>query len=321
MVQPVYDITTHIIAQSRVNKDDMRAWLDSLGATEWPWDAPGIDDEGNEITDADVISGNTARSCYKSFGTELNPNITRTRKLWKEYFDNVLRSKHGSVLEHVTWTVAIEGCSRVFTAEMNRHRAGVAISEQSLRYIRFTPNTIRFWVPRALRTEPHEADQYAADTLLDMIRISSEQHVQASLQKWVDSYLSECDPESELDQRKRLSLNVMARAFQSTAQAYLALESIWSDQLSPSSPFKGKKAITSMMRRIIPMGVCTGSVYTVNIRAMRHIAAMRCSPSAEEEIADVIGSIMVRLAAEEPNLFGDFDRTDDGFWVPKYEKV
>jgi thymidylate synthase (FAD) len=65
-----------------------------------------------------------------------------------------MKQGHGSVLEHSVFTFAIEGVSRVFTAEMNRHRAGWAISEGSLRFIRF--DTIPFWLPDSVN--PKETD-------------------------------------------------------------------------------------------------------------------------------------------------------------------
>ena len=68
-----------------------------------------------------------AKRCYMSFEAGLNPNVTRVRKDLTEYLDNVLKSGHGSVLEHATYTFAIENVSRVFTGELNRHRAGVGI--------------------------------------------------------------------------------------------------------------------------------------------------------------------------------------------------
>ena len=48
------------------------------------------------------------KRCYQSFQTSLNPNITRIRKDYVTYFDNILASGHGSVLEHSVYNFAIE---------------------------------------------------------------------------------------------------------------------------------------------------------------------------------------------------------------------
>ena len=64
------------------------------------------------------------------------------------YFANILRSAHGSVLEHASYSFAFRNVSRVFTHELVRHRAGSAFSQESLRYVRLTD--IGFRVPPAL---------------------------------------------------------------------------------------------------------------------------------------------------------------------------
>ena len=60
----------------------------------------------------------------------------------------MLRSAHGSVLEHANYSFAFRNVSRVFTHELIRHRAGSAFSQESLRYVRLTD--IGFRVPPAL---------------------------------------------------------------------------------------------------------------------------------------------------------------------------
>src|SRR5918911_80226 len=65
-----------------------------------------------------------------------------------EYFENILSSAHGSVLEHASYSFAFRSVSRVFTHEIVRHRAGSAFSQESLRYVRLTD--IGFRVPPAL---------------------------------------------------------------------------------------------------------------------------------------------------------------------------
>jgi thymidylate synthase (FAD) len=52
------------------------------------------------------------------------------------------------VLEHANYSFALRNCSRVFTHELVRHRAGSAFSQESLRYVRLTD--IGFRVPEAL---------------------------------------------------------------------------------------------------------------------------------------------------------------------------
>ena len=67
------------------------------------------------------------RLCYVSYG--------KGRKTNAEYVDNIIASKHGSVLEHAVWNFIISGVSRSFTHELVRHRAGWAYSQLSQRYV------------------------------------------------------------------------------------------------------------------------------------------------------------------------------------------
>jgi thymidylate synthase (FAD) len=71
--------------------------------------------------------------------------VTKVRTDHDEYLRNILKQGHGSVLEHVSYSFVFHNVSRVFTHELVRHRAGTAISQESMRYVRL--EDIGFWVP------------------------------------------------------------------------------------------------------------------------------------------------------------------------------
>lgn len=108
-----------------------------------------------EGSDAERLVELAARRCYKSFEVGLNPNVTKIREDSRSYHENILRSAHGSVLEHANFTMAFEFVSRVFTHELVRHRAGCAYSQESLRYVRLTE--LGFWMPPEIRDNPQAA--------------------------------------------------------------------------------------------------------------------------------------------------------------------
>jgi thymidylate synthase (FAD) len=89
------------------------------------------------------------RLCYRSWVPGANVNVTRVREDSTEYLGNILRSGHGSVLEHANFSFIFDDVSRVFTHEMVRHRAGVAVSQESMRFVRLTD--IPFWFPEWAR--------------------------------------------------------------------------------------------------------------------------------------------------------------------------
>lgn len=96
----------------------------------------------NWKSDTDVAGQTVAefagRLCYLSFGPDaglegghkLIPGRTTNR----DYLTNILRTGHGSVLEHATWTFLIEGVSRALTHELVRHRH-LSYSQLSQRYV------------------------------------------------------------------------------------------------------------------------------------------------------------------------------------------
>jgi len=118
-----------LIGESTVNKEGLSAFLNHLGAPEWSSNAP---------TDIELLTEVYGRACYKSFGTELNPNITRVRGSNESYISNILEKGDGSVLEHGVANFFFCDVSRVFTHELVRHRVGTAMSQESLRYVRLT---------------------------------------------------------------------------------------------------------------------------------------------------------------------------------------
>ncbi|RNL86801.1 FAD-dependent thymidylate synthase [Halostreptopolyspora alba] len=85
--------------------------------------------------------------------------------------------------------------------------------------------------------------------------------------------------------------------------------------------FAEKKHKTSFMRRFAPEGVATGLVWTANVRTLRHTIENRTAPGAEEEIRLLFSRVGETVSAEAPSLFGDYEVTEDGAWVPQWRKV
>src|SRR5690349_13655470 len=68
------------------------------------------------------------RICYMS---QHNPPNRSTA----EYLENIKKQGHGSVFEHSTYVMLIEGISRSCSHELVRHRAGWGYSQLSQRYV------------------------------------------------------------------------------------------------------------------------------------------------------------------------------------------
>jgi thymidylate synthase (FAD) len=81
-----------------------------------------------QATDGERIAEFAGRLCYMS---QHNPAGRSTG----EYLRNILQQGHGSVFEHSTYVMLIEGISRSCSHELVRHRAGWGYSQLSQRYV------------------------------------------------------------------------------------------------------------------------------------------------------------------------------------------
>jgi thymidylate synthase (FAD) len=141
-----------LIARPALDLEGMRAYLASVGGESWL--ERRLAETGGEPNPGEQLVEFCGRLCYRSWEPGLNPNVSRVRTDPREYFANILGARHGSVLEHASYSFALRGVSRVFTHELVRHRAGSAFSQESLRYVRLTD--IGFRVPPALEPIEHQ---------------------------------------------------------------------------------------------------------------------------------------------------------------------
>jgi thymidylate synthase (FAD) len=160
-----------LIARPSIDVEGMRGYLESVGGQSWLERRLG---EGANPGELLVEFG--GRACYRSWEPGLNPNVSRVRTDQGEYFENILRSQHGSVLEHANYSFALRNVSRVFTHELVRHRAGSAFSQESLRYVRLTD--IGFRVPPSL--EP------VRDKVVNLVEALEEFQVSAASELGID---------------------------------------------------------------------------------------------------------------------------------------
>jgi thymidylate synthase (FAD) len=81
-----------------------------------------------DSSDGERLAEFAGRLCYMS---QSNPAKRDTRV----YLENIKKQGHGSVLEHASYSILVEGVSRSLTHELVRHRAGFAYSQLSQRYV------------------------------------------------------------------------------------------------------------------------------------------------------------------------------------------
>jgi thymidylate synthase (FAD) len=130
------------IAQTSLDTEGVGHFLQELGVPDWDTDAP---------SDQEKLIEFGGKLCYLSFAPQiLNKNVTKITEDNKKYIGNILKQKHGSVLEHGCDSFALLNVSRIFTHELVRHRVGTAFSQVSGRYVRI--ESIDNWFPEIFST-------------------------------------------------------------------------------------------------------------------------------------------------------------------------
>lgn len=242
---------------------EMERYLRAVDESAVEW----LDRKREENLDpGELITEFGGRLCYRSWKEGLNANVTRVRKNSEEYFENILRSKHGSVLEHSTYNFVFHNVSRVFTHELVRHRVGIAISQESLRYVRLTH--LGFRVPDILDPIKNE--------VVEMVERLEEFQIDAAREMGLDD---------------------------------------------DGVPFHAKKEITSALRRLAPLGLSTGMLWSANLRTLRFCVEARTNSGAEEEIRFVFDQVGKLMKSQCSNIFQDMEPNLNGAWVPQYSKV
>ncbi|MGH7507075.1 MAG: FAD-dependent thymidylate synthase, partial [Longimicrobiales bacterium] len=121
--------------------------------------APHIQWTSDSEVPAETVAEFAGRVCYLSFGAgagfEGGHKLIAGRTSNRDYLANILKVRHGSVLEHGVWTFLFEGISRALTHELVRHRH-FSYSQLSQRYV--DESEVGFVLPAEIQegTEAHD---------------------------------------------------------------------------------------------------------------------------------------------------------------------
>jgi thymidylate synthase (FAD) len=169
----LFDSTVHVIASTKIDSDSVAEWAKDVEVDELLID---LDTPMGQLYDnidmrhqIDLLTEFGGRHCYRSWDKGRGH---------EDYIRNILEMAHGSVLEHGSMTFAISGISRTFSHELVRHRAGVAISQESQRYV--DASNIKFVVPPLMRQtlleNPKQRAEYEVmhEHILEQYRVLQE---------------------------------------------------------------------------------------------------------------------------------------------------
>jgi len=129
IVQP----KVYFVGYTEMNDSEVLRYLKDSGNDDF-WQSV-IEARNAKLTNAEILCSIFAKLCYKSLTLGKNSNVSRIRDI-SDNIKGCFDVGHGSIFEHVGFNFIIADCSRVFTHELVRHRAGTAFSQNSGRYVR-----------------------------------------------------------------------------------------------------------------------------------------------------------------------------------------
>ena len=98
-----------LVARPAIDYEQMAAYLREVGGENW---LERLD--RGELDDAQNLAEFAGKLCYRAWEPGLNPNVSKVRNDHEAYLRNILKSAHGSVLEHASFTFVLHNVSRVF---------------------------------------------------------------------------------------------------------------------------------------------------------------------------------------------------------------
>ena len=243
-----------------------------------------------------------AKGCYDSYGIDGRACVENQQE--------VIEHLHGSVLEHSTATIFIEGVTRALSLELNRHRP-FAISQRSTRFTKEEDS--------AIVLEPYYAevwnkyDLYWNDSV-DAICTTREGGRLASMVWDLKS-----NPELEL------VIDFINAAYDSVFCYGEQVEGLIAMNPLQLEGFGLRKWARGKARNILPHALETRGTYTANFRAWRWFIEVRSSRHAEPEIRRLAEKVYAVLKPLAPVYFADFQLKEivDGIpeYAPKHHKV
>lgn len=266
------DVT--VIGQTQFDLDGFEQWMLLNGLADHQtahFDSP-LHALWSDITDDYALERMVefgGRHCYRSWMKG------RSRA---DYVRNIIEMGHGSVLEHSTLNLAIQGVSRSLSHEMVRHRVGVAISQESQRYVE--ASDIQFVVPPLVAFL--SGGQFSTESSL------------------IKDFASECED-------ARLSYSLLQEQL---------VERVKAQSPGVKSLTLIKKRANEAARAYLPNAAETRLLWTPNLRLLRHFLWLRGGEGADLEIRRLAVALLDVAQQRAPTTFEDMAVAQGLYGVP-----
>lgn len=235
----------------------------------------------------ELVIATAAKLCYSPSNIEdLMKNLSESNI---ESFIGMLADMgHESPFEHVSFTFAVEGVSRVLEQQLTRHRLA-SYSIQSGRYVE--RGNAEFYVPNDI-VQNDEASKIYMD-VIEHSKDSYEKLWKALLHQYL---IAHAESNETID---KLNFDITNRdecfnAFQAEGTENKYLRSLFN---------KYKKKALENARNVFPNSLCTKIIFTMNVRTLFNFFTHRCCNRAQDEINE-LAYILLRIVKEvAPNIF------------------
>lgn len=262
MTSLIWNPDVFVMGQTQFDADGLTAWMEFNGLEQHmlPTTESPLANLWRDVSEDDALERMIefgGRHCYRSW------EKGRDRH---EYIRNILDMQHGSVLEHSSINLAMQGVSRSLSHELVRHRVGVAISQESQRYVE--ASDIQFVVP----------------PLLAFLAGGS-----MSGSDLIAHFYDDCES---------------ARASYTDLQRSL-VERIQMKEPNVKSLTMIKKRANEAARAHLPNAAETRLLWSPNMRLLRHFLWLRGGSGADLEIRRLAVSILDAVAPRAQSVFAD----------------
>lgn len=234
----------------------------------------------------ELLIATAAKLCYSPSNIEDLMNAQTPEEV-ENFISRLEEMGHESPFEHVSYTFAIEGVSRVLEQQLTRHRIA-SYSIQSGRYV--DRSNAEFYMPGDI-----EGNELAKDIYIDIIESSKEAYDQiwkALLHQYLLIEASKRDVSEEFMEDLKMNKNVCFDYFKNH------------EEKNMKAIFRAcKKKALENARFVFPSSLETKIIVTMNVRTLWNFFKHRLCFRAQDEIRALARLMLVELKKVSPRIF------------------
>ena len=238
----------------------------------------------------ELVASTAGKLCYSSLDIE-ELIKKQTPEDMERFINMIVSSGHHSILEHCTFTFAIEGISRACAMQLTRHRIA-SYSMRSQRYVK--EGQFEYVVPDDIKRDESLYNSY------EQYMVDLQNSYDAIVDKLMYNYLFDNNYANILyHELKRLKIDI---------EEFLGWKNNLYDGLS-SLKVEYKQLYSSLEKRaienaryVLPNACETKIIVTMNLRSLINFCNHRCCRRAQDEINQLAWKMVEEVEKISPLL-------------------